>query len=212
MHLPSLHTLWAFLLGATLTRASPQIATLKGLTQEQLSETTINLGHTEISAIGTDAQGGTTYVEVAEYTSLIAILPSLTLTVLSTPTAFTETFVEDASHFSGAIAFFPGGMRPQTAIEECNFGADSLGTCALRIGDATGPNGESAVVTESGTVVPITTLTAPGLQSTSIAQSPSGSGQSGVNASPTASRGEIGVRTPQLGRMGGVILCLAMFL
>ncbi|KAK7046185.1 hypothetical protein R3P38DRAFT_3257659 [Favolaschia claudopus] len=194
------------LLGSTFSAASPQIATLKALSVNQPSETIISPGRIEISAIGSaNAQGATTYVEVVEFSSLVEILPSLTITVFSAPTAFTETFVEDASGLSGTAMLFGAnaGSGAQSVVEECRFGTNSQGTCQLQLA---GMTGSSAVLTESGPVVPFTTLTAPSPGSTGESQSGGGGSASAGMPSPSSNGAEFQANI----RHASVVLAFAM--
>ncbi|KAK6984772.1 hypothetical protein R3P38DRAFT_2806117 [Favolaschia claudopus] len=194
------------LLSAAFSVASPQIATLKALSLNQPSETIISPGRIEISAIGSaNAQGATTYVEVVEFSSLVEILPSHTITIFSAPTAFTETFVEDASGLSETAILIgaTAGSGPQSVVEECQFGTNSLGTCRVQL---VGISGSSAVLTESGPVVPFTTLTAPSPGSTGESQSGGGGSASGGMPSPSSNGAEFQAKISQ----ASVVLAFAM--
>ncbi|KAK7001576.1 hypothetical protein R3P38DRAFT_3368450 [Favolaschia claudopus] len=144
------------LLGSSFSVAAPQIVTLKHI---ELPGELVGPSRTEISALGpANAQGATTYVEVVELSSLVKILPTLTTTLLSTPTTLTQTFVEDASGVTGTVIDFVADGVQTAIVEECQFGE---GKC------------EVAGFT-TGLAVPFTTLTAPSPGSTGASKSGGG--------------------------------------
>ncbi|KAJ6487399.1 hypothetical protein C8R47DRAFT_1320645, partial [Mycena vitilis] len=100
-----------------------------------------------ISAAGTNAQGATTYVEVAVVSSELLIEPSTTRTLLSAPTTFTQTLVADASGFT---------LVAQNVVESCGLGGIGAGTCVEKVARQS----ETLTFTYSGSVVPFHTLAA----------------------------------------------------
>ncbi|KAJ7912300.1 hypothetical protein B0H13DRAFT_2327467 [Mycena leptocephala] len=156
MIFPALGTVTA-LLSLNLLHTSAQSVTLCGITQSLPSQTVISPHSISFSAGGTNANGGTTYVEVIAQSSLVDIEPSTTLTLISVPTTFTETLVADASGWRGSVLLFPGSEEAQ---ETCGFGADGRGTCVYSF---VGPAETGATI--SGSVVPVYTLAAPAASS-----------------------------------------------
>ncbi|KAJ6484692.1 hypothetical protein C8R45DRAFT_1214716 [Mycena sanguinolenta] len=140
----------AVLLSSVALRACAQTVTLFGISVStpQLSQTVVEPASFSISPGGTNAAGGTTYVEVAVITSDIILKPSETFTLVSVPTTITETFVEDASGLTGDVPILPGTTK---VPETCGFGTDGRGTCVISV--------EFANLTFSGDVVPIYTFT-----------------------------------------------------
>ncbi|KAJ6501282.1 hypothetical protein DFH09DRAFT_1444726 [Mycena vulgaris] len=108
-----------------------------------------------IAAVGVGADGATTYVEKGTESYLAFeysdVGGTFTKTLLSTPTAFTRTFVEDASGYRGSVSMTNGIF-----VETCAFGADGHAACVQAI-----PLGSlgTETVTVSGSVAPFYTLT-----------------------------------------------------
>ncbi|KAF8191912.1 hypothetical protein K438DRAFT_1970283 [Mycena galopus ATCC 62051] len=121
---------------------------------------------------------------VAE-TSWIHIGPSTTLTLFSVPTTYTETFVEDASGFAGSLVVFGPFTRSQIVAETCSFGADGRGACIETL-SAPGASESGEILTESGSVVPVQTLTA-------VAPNPPSS--TSQTQTPTSSTSQSSART-----------------
>ncbi|KAF7354433.1 hypothetical protein MVEN_01132300 [Mycena venus] len=159
---------------------SAQTVTLFGLpTPSVPGLSTLVVDHSfTISAIGTNSNGGTTYAEVDIFANSVVVDGSDTTTFLASIT-FTDTFVEGAS---GATDFASSGV----AVETCGFGADGRGTCVFDL-PVPGQTQSSTLSTESGSVIPFYTLTAPtpspsgpSHSSTAPTPSPSGSSHSGA--------------------------------
>ncbi|KAJ7342896.1 hypothetical protein DFH08DRAFT_938227 [Mycena albidolilacea] len=141
-------------LSVIFTESSAQAVTLYGLSPSGADiSIVVNQGQTIISAAGVNSQGGTTYVEVVEETSLIqGVGPSSITTLFSVPTTFTETFVEDASHVFGTTVLVQPGVGTITASETCAFGVDGLGTCGF--------SGHGIHFSVVDNILPFTTLAA----------------------------------------------------
>ncbi|KAJ7485694.1 hypothetical protein FB451DRAFT_1432370 [Mycena latifolia] len=123
--------------------------TLYGVSEISPSPTVVESLSRTISAIGVGADGATTYVEEGTESFLAFVYPSTTQILLSTPSPFTGTFVQDASgeRFSAS-----SGQKFQA--QTCGFGADGQGTCVEKV--PIGPVTETQ--TYSGPVVPVYTL------------------------------------------------------
>ncbi|KAJ7098335.1 hypothetical protein C8R44DRAFT_358683 [Mycena epipterygia] len=89
------------------------------ITTEALSQSV------SVSAAGVGADGATTYVEDILESYIAIEYSDTTVTLLTTPIAYTVTFVADASGYHESFQF---GMEGQ-AFETCGFGADGHGTC-----------------------------------------------------------------------------------
>ncbi|KAF7343532.1 hypothetical protein MSAN_01973700 [Mycena sanguinolenta] len=161
--------------------ASAQTVTLFDISESVPSQTIVEQQSFTISAGGTNADGGTTYIEVNAITSEVILEGSTTVTVLSEPITVTDTFVADASGFAGTLVVPPGSGVAQ---ETCGFGSDGVGTCVLSVMES----GIGIGTTVSGSVVPIFTLTAPGSQSSGAASQGGSGSQSGVSQSGAGSQ------------------------
>ncbi|KAJ7120266.1 hypothetical protein C8R44DRAFT_921389 [Mycena epipterygia] len=141
------------------------------------SDVVIQANSFSISAAGVGADGATTYVEVEVESSHLQVEPSRTITFLSVPTTFTNTFIADASGVRLSYATpvpFQLSSLTRTVAETCSFGANGLGTCVLDNALA----GSATASTFSGSVVPLYTLaaatTAPTTTQPSSSTSPNG--------------------------------------
>ncbi|KAJ7676662.1 hypothetical protein DFH06DRAFT_1121971 [Mycena polygramma] len=150
------------LLFLTSIQASAQ--TLMGISVDNSpSQSLVEAESIFISAGGTDPAGGTTYVEVEVVTKYIVMGPSgTTLTALSAPTTYTETFVNDASGRHNIVSDGSTAYVQQS----CGFGANGRGTC---IDIIPGPK-TTQTLTVSGDVVPFYTLGATPTSSQSSAE------------------------------------------
>ncbi|KAJ6521436.1 hypothetical protein B0H19DRAFT_1272503 [Mycena capillaripes] len=127
--MPTLRTLTA-LLCLTAMHTCAQV-TLYDITQLVASQTIVTPDSVSVSAVGTNSNGETTYVEVVVQTSVLVLEPSTTITALSVPITYTQTFVEDASGWHGTVPFFDSDGSPSfDAVESCSFGSDGPVICS----------------------------------------------------------------------------------
>ncbi|KAJ6480367.1 hypothetical protein C8R45DRAFT_1100947 [Mycena sanguinolenta] len=111
-----------------------------------------------VSEIGTGADGGTTYVEVATAVPSVYVTQEMNGITYSTPVTvdvgpFTVTFVEDATGYCVS-----GVEHGESYAETCTFAPDGRGTCVDSL--AVLFESSTTVFTFSGSVHPFYTLTA----------------------------------------------------
>ncbi|KAJ7484494.1 hypothetical protein FB451DRAFT_1436268 [Mycena latifolia] len=123
--------------------------TLYGVSQISPTVTVVESASRTYSVIGVGEDGATTYVEKESESFLAFVFPSTTEIVLSAPTTFTLTFVQDPY---GERASASSGLKfpPQ----KCGFGADGQGTCVVEVGIGTA----TTTTTYSGPVEPFYTF------------------------------------------------------